>query len=412
MNIRKSIDQQIKTLRTRYIQLYRFSKSSKFQQLSTTSKNKVELALNKTLEKLSQFFTTAKPIALTLGISSLALFSCASDEDGDDDGNSGTDNISIEDLIFTHKSSNVPFNIELGNLDNNSVPSISLGDLDADGDLDLIMGNTDGTFNYVKNNGNSHTIYKKNTTGNPFKGIDAGGISAPALVDFDNDGDLDLIVGDKWGTFKYYKNTGTSTAPSFSTNTTTHALSTIDIGSTAAPYFADIDGDGDQDLIAGNDAGQLYQIYNTGTNASPTFGTPVLMKETSSCTTTNPTTSTIDVGHSAKPSLADIDQDGDLDLIVGNSYGEFNIFENNQQDTLDLTSICDSDNPLPASSELGHYIDDSNNSYISIYHASGHFADIDNDGDLDLITAAHEYYYDYTNYVYMYGAVVKYWKNN
>jgi hypothetical protein len=48
---------------------------------------------------------------------------------------------------------------------------------------------------------------------NPFNGIDVGVSSTPTFADIDGDGDLDAIVGESGGTLKYYKNTGSSTAP-------------------------------------------------------------------------------------------------------------------------------------------------------------------------------------------------------
>ncbi len=89
------------------------------------------------------------------------------------------------------------------------------------------------------------------------------------------------------------------------------------MGSYAAPTFADIDGDGDLDAFVGNKDGNTRYYQNTGTASSPSFAAAL----------TNPFNLT-DVGSVARPALADIDGDGDLDAFVGNNDGNTLYFEN------------------------------------------------------------------------------------
>ena len=60
------------------------------------------------------------------------------------------------------------------------------------GDLDLLLGEKDGSIVYMENTGTSTAPVFVQRTGsaNPFDGIDVGDYSAPALADFDGDGTL------------------------------------------------------------------------------------------------------------------------------------------------------------------------------------------------------------------------------
>jgi hypothetical protein len=75
--------------------------------------------------------------------------------------------------------------------------------------------------------------------------------SRPAFGDLDGDGDLDLLLGRKDGRLSYFENTGTALLPAFD-SPVTDPFGLADVGDDAAPRLVDIDGDGDLDAFVGD----------------------------------------------------------------------------------------------------------------------------------------------------------------
>jgi hypothetical protein len=148
--------------------------------------------------------------------------------------------------------------------------------------------------------------------------FDVGRFSSPELVDLDADGDLDAVVGERYGNLFYFVNTGNSASPAFVEATgTANPFSDIDVGAYSSPELVDLDAGGDLDAIVGDVHGTLRYFVNTGTSVSPAF-----VETTGSA---NPF-SDIDVGFHSSPELVDLDADGDLDAIVGEFGGHLVFF--------------------------------------------------------------------------------------
>jgi hypothetical protein len=133
----------------------------------------------------------------------------------------------------------------------NATPA--LADIDADGDLDLFVGEASGEFNFFRNTG-SRQQFRFELVSDVFQGLDAGRRSHPSFIDWDGDGDLDLFAGHEAGGVAYFRNEGTRQEPKFVADSAV----TLPLPHMGAPLFADLDGDGDADLLAGGLSGGLH----------------------------------------------------------------------------------------------------------------------------------------------------------
>jgi hypothetical protein len=187
----------------------------------------------------------------------------------------------------------------------------ALGDLDADGDLDMLVGTWNKGVAYYANLGTREDpdFVLQDTT---LVKLTRGSNSTPALTDIDGDGDLDLFIGESSGELNFYRNVGTPQAPSF--ELVTDRFDEIDAGRRSYPTFADVDGDGDEDLLLGREQGGVLLYRRDGSATDPVF--------------VHDPSFTLPLPNYSTPILVDIDGDGDLDLFSGGLSGGLIFFEN------------------------------------------------------------------------------------
>jgi FG-GAP-like repeat len=135
----------------------------------------------------------------------------------------------------------------------NTVPA--LGDLDGDGDLDLMVGESSGWLNYYENTG-TRTQPAFTLVSDEFSDIKVGRRSAPLLLDVEADGDLDLLVGSELDGITFLRNRGTRSKPHFQAD----SLGFPELPALSTPAAGDWDGDGDLDLVVGNVGGGLVYL--------------------------------------------------------------------------------------------------------------------------------------------------------
>jgi hypothetical protein len=147
----------------------------------------------------------------------------------------------------------------------------ALGDWDGDGDLDFFVGASGGVIRFYENVGNRTTfdVVERTSAFNGWASRWSGILNpAPALGDWNNDGRADLAIGGDTGSVRVVSSTGI-----FGDTPTPAVEQTIVTGSTSAiPAFARVVGDAGLDLIVLLADGTVRAYGHTGNMASPYSG--------------------------------------------------------------------------------------------------------------------------------------------
>jgi len=294
------------------------------------------------------------------------------DNDGDLDLYTGNHNGEI--IVYTNDGTGT-FS-ETGNLQADGV-NIDVGqksipafaDLDNDGDLDLYIGNDSGTIKIFINNGTGSFSENGNLQADATD-IIADTYTAPVFIDLDNDNDLDLFLGTAEGVVRKYINDGTGNF-SFANNMQADNMQ-IDFArgysNSVAPAFVDLDNDNTNELYVAEESGNIHIFHKTSTGVYTYEG-----KLQASGNDINVTTFPV-------INFADWDNDGDLDLFIGNNEGFIYSFINDGLGNFTANGLLQADG-----------------SDIDLDKAAPAFADLDNDGDLDLYVGTRRKIYVYLN---------------
>jgi hypothetical protein len=187
----------------------------------------------------------------------------------------------------------------------------SFGDIDNDGDLDMVMGSWKDEIALFMNEG-SKSEPDFVLADSAMVEITRGSNTTPQLVDIDDDGDLDLFIGESSGAVNFYRNIGTPSQHEF--ELVSDKFQGIDVGRRSFPVFVDLNYDGTLDMVVGSEAGDVKFYANNGTSQEPVFELD--------------TSFSMELRPYSTPTFVDIDADGDLDVFSGGTGGGVVFYEN------------------------------------------------------------------------------------
>jgi len=217
-------------------------------------------------------------------------------------------------------------NIDMGSVSTQALKNIvpTFGDMDNDGDVDMIIGETTGYIHYYQNTApvapNSPAQFVLTNT--QYFNIKENSFSAPFIIDLNNDGLNDIVCGSRLGRLNYYQNTGTATSPNFSNTPTIPLLGNV---STVDPTFSSsgysipcfFNHNGKLELFLGSYSGKVYHytdIYDGLNNIQPSFtfvtGIVAFLKD----------------GLRSAVTIGDLNNDLYPDMIYGNLGGGVGLF--------------------------------------------------------------------------------------
>jgi hypothetical protein len=152
-------------------------------------------------------------------------------------------------------------------------------DWNSDGDADLVSGDRNGYFNvWVWRDSffEAHTQYRKTDDSAIYVGYN----SYPAVLDWNGDSKKDLLLGCENGQVLFWRNVGEDTWPMFTSAETLNAGGAPLYQYRVNPFVFDLDRDGVDDLICGDGNGFVLFYRNTGTNAAPVLAAAETLRTT------------------------------------------------------------------------------------------------------------------------------------
>lgn len=201
----------------------------------------------------------------------------------------------------------------------------SAGDLDQDGDTDLLIGHSNGTLFYLENLAGPGAPAQFAAPVPNYEGLSVGSFSTPQIFDVDGDGLADILMGTNVGKLVLFKNVGTEGNPDFLPGATT--IPNVDLfgkvdmrkqgfvaGRSSPWLFRTSSG---MELLVGSNSGEVRRYSVDPAALDAAF--PVLDSVFTGYRD----------GYETHPTMVDLDQDDKLELFVGNLRGGLTAYRTN-----------------------------------------------------------------------------------
>lgn len=248
--------------------------------------------------------------------------------------------------------------------------SLAAGDYNRDGYNDLVLGSGSGL-----------TFWKSNSTGTAYTNINPTEYifcQRTNFVDINNDGNLDAFSCHDVAPNVYYLNNASSNFTHYQCGITSgsYNLGTLSTGGNYASIWTDYDNDGDVDLFISKCSGPPCELHRNDGNG--------VFTDISAVAQINSTPV-----QSWSSAVADFDNDGDMDILVGANGGSGHKFFKNNLDT--SNSVEEPFTNITSTSGFGTDTSISRD-YISY--------DFDNDGKVDIMGGGNKIFFNQGNNVF------------
>ena len=254
----------------------------------------------------------------------------------------------------------------------------AVGDLDGDGDVEIVIGSLRGQLWAWHDDGTVVDGFPVEqdavTETSPEALLDEGFFSSPALADLDNDGDDDIVIGGMDQKVYAWDESG-SPMNGFPVRIAYPGYEHMSTRIISSPALGDLDGDGDIEIVIGTN--ETLNGYNGAVYVLDSAGNVVSGWPQAVFGAYTQVLPYVGEGVPMSPALADLDGNGDLEIAAWTQAGEYHVFDHT------------GDSHLIPDKALDRYGSEANLKDGSSFPliTSPSFGDLDGDGELELVSS-------------------------
>lgn len=204
----------------------------------------------------------------------------------------------------------------------------AFGDVDGDGDEDLMIGHFDGSVSYHENLAGPGNPPEFDAPVFFVDDIDIGQNAIPLFMDVDGDGVTDLVLGEENGNLNYFRQVDGSFILETENWGGVDVRTTGDIAGYSAPFL--YEEGGEKHLLVGSVSGRVFHYTDIGSDPDDLF------------TLVDSTFLDIDCGRYVRIAGADLNSDGEKEWLTGNIRGGLTMMR-----ATEAVSVSEQELPVP-----------------------------------------------------------------